>query len=55
MDFDILVIFFQIILCNSHSCHICSNWHGLIRKYGLHMCHQCFRQYVKDIGFIKLD
>ncbi|XP_045149901.1 40S ribosomal protein S29-like [Echinops telfairi] len=25
------------------------------RKYGLTMCHQCFRQYTKDIGFIKLD
>nr|XP_048298309.1 40S ribosomal protein S29-like [Myodes glareolus] len=29
--------------------------HGLIRKYGLNMCRQCFRQYAKDIGFIKLD
>ncbi|XP_035297429.1 40S ribosomal protein S29-like [Cricetulus griseus] len=33
----------------------CSNRHGLIRKYGLNMCCQCFRQYTKDIGFIKLD
>ncbi|KAM8911775.1 small ribosomal subunit protein uS14-like [Lycaon pictus] len=39
----------------SRSCCICSNWHGLIRKYGLNICHQCFRQYAKDIGFIKLD
>ncbi|XP_054514187.1 small ribosomal subunit protein uS14-like [Pan troglodytes] len=40
----------------SRSCCICSNnRHGLIRKYGLNMCRQCFRQYVKDIGFIKLD
>nr|XP_056716279.1 40S ribosomal protein S29-like [Euleptes europaea] len=39
----------------SHSCHTCSNRHGLIRKYSLNMCHQCFRQYTKDIGFIKLD
>ena len=29
--------------------------HGLIRKYGLKMCRQCFCQYAKDIGFIKLD
>ncbi|XP_010215073.1 PREDICTED: 40S ribosomal protein S29 [Tinamus guttatus] len=34
---------------------VCSNRHGLIRKYGLNMCRQCFRQYAKDIGFIKLD
>ncbi|XP_074140617.1 small ribosomal subunit protein uS14-like [Sminthopsis crassicaudata] len=29
--------------------------HGLILKFGLNMCRQCFRQYTKDIGFIKLD
>uniref|UniRef100_A0A183GLP6 40S ribosomal protein S29 n=1 Tax=Heligmosomoides polygyrus TaxID=6339 RepID=A0A183GLP6_HELPZ len=28
--------------------------HGLIRKYGLHMCRRCFREYAKDIGFKKL-
>ncbi|XP_032273636.1 40S ribosomal protein S29-like [Phoca vitulina] len=39
----------------SRSCHNCSNWHSLIQKYGLNMCHQHFRQYAKDIGFIKLD
>ena len=33
---------------------VCSNRHGLIRKYGLNMCRQCFRQYAKDIGFIKV-
>ncbi|XP_040192922.1 40S ribosomal protein S29-like [Rana temporaria] len=39
----------------SHSCRVRSNRHGLIRKYGLNMCRQCFRQYAKDIGFVKLD
>ncbi|KAG3286958.1 small ribosomal subunit protein uS14 [Ictidomys tridecemlineatus] len=39
----------------SCSCSVCSNGHGLIRKYGLNICRQCFRQYAKDIGFIKLD
>uniref|UniRef100_A0A8C6QUV7 Small ribosomal subunit protein uS14 n=1 Tax=Nannospalax galili TaxID=1026970 RepID=A0A8C6QUV7_NANGA len=39
----------------SHSCHVCSNCHSLIRKYRLNMCRQCFCQYVKDIGFIMLD
>ncbi|XP_044527177.1 40S ribosomal protein S29-like [Gracilinanus agilis] len=37
------------------SCRVFSNRHGLIRKYGLNMCRQGFRQYAKDIGFIKLD
>ncbi|CAM9585074.1 unnamed protein product [Lampetra planeri] len=38
----------------SRSCRVCSNRHGLIRKYGLNMCRQCFRQYAKDIGFQKV-
>ncbi|CAG9856542.1 unnamed protein product [Phyllotreta striolata] len=33
----------------------CSNRHGLIRKYGLNLCRQCFREYASDIGFKKLD
>uniref|UniRef100_A0A4X2KCU7 Small ribosomal subunit protein uS14 n=1 Tax=Vombatus ursinus TaxID=29139 RepID=A0A4X2KCU7_VOMUR len=39
----------------SRSCHVCLNQHGLIHKYGLNMCHQCFQQHAKDISFIKLD
>ncbi|XP_049483280.1 40S ribosomal protein S29-like [Panthera uncia] len=39
----------------SHSCHIYSNWHSLIWKYSLTMCHHHFRQYAKDKGFIKFD
>lgn len=35
-------------------CRVCSNQHGLIRKYGLNMCRQCFRVYAKDIGFMKV-
>ncbi|XP_075388465.1 small ribosomal subunit protein uS14-like [Tenrec ecaudatus] len=34
---------------------VCSNQHGLVLRYVLNMCRQCFRQYAKDIGFIKLD
>ncbi|XP_074806323.1 small ribosomal subunit protein uS14-like [Natator depressus] len=37
------------------SCCLCSNRHGLICKCRLNMCRQCFRQYAKDIGFVKLD
>ncbi|VDN10461.1 unnamed protein product [Dibothriocephalus latus] len=39
----------------SRCCRVCSNRHGLIRKYGLNMCRQCFRQYCYQIGFKKLD
>eukprot|EP01086_Lenisia_limosa_P016727 TRINITY_DN67_c0_g1_i3.p1 TRINITY_DN67_c0_g1~~TRINITY_DN67_c0_g1_i3.p1 ORF type:complete len:101 (-),score=11.78 TRINITY_DN67_c0_g1_i3:28-330(-) len=28
----------------SRSCRVCGNHHGMIRKYGLFMCRQCFRQ-----------
>uniref|UniRef100_A0A8C0XWJ2 Small ribosomal subunit protein uS14 n=1 Tax=Castor canadensis TaxID=51338 RepID=A0A8C0XWJ2_CASCN len=42
------------IIFGSHSCHICSNQHGLIWKHGLNSCRQCFCQYAKDISFIKL-
>ena len=33
---------------------VCSNQWGLIRKYGLNVCRQCFREYAKDIGFTKV-
>nr|CAG8569926.1 14159_t:CDS:2 [Entrophospora candida] len=33
----------------SRECHRA----GLIRKYNLNICRQCFREYSKDIGFIK--
>ena len=37
----------------SRKCRVCSNLHGLIRKYGLNLCRQCFREYAPDIGFKK--
>uniref|UniRef100_A0A0D9VZJ5 40S ribosomal protein S29 n=1 Tax=Leersia perrieri TaxID=77586 RepID=A0A0D9VZJ5_9ORYZ len=37
----------------SRVCRVCGNPHGLIRKYGLMCCRQCFRSNAKDIGFIK--
>ncbi|CAO1432664.1 unnamed protein product [Diamesa tonsa] len=38
----------------ARECRACSNNHGLIRKYGLNLCRQCFREYAKDIGFKKV-
>lgn len=35
-------------------CRVCGNQHGIIRKYDLNMCRQCFRVYAKDIGFNKV-
>lgn len=33
---------------------VAGNGHGLIRKYALNVCRQCFREKAKDIGFIKV-
>ncbi|KGG50584.1 hypothetical protein DI09_63p80 [Mitosporidium daphniae] len=38
----------------SRECRVCTNKDGLIRKYGLNLCRQCFRQYSSDIGFMKV-
>ncbi|PNY01132.1 40S ribosomal protein s29-like, partial [Trifolium pratense] len=35
------------------SFRVCGNSHGLIRKYGLMCCRQCFHSNAKEIGFIK--
>ncbi|KYQ55676.1 40S ribosomal protein S29, partial [Trachymyrmex zeteki] len=37
-----------------HCSRACANRHGLIRKYGLNICRQCFREYAADIGFKKV-
>nr|6WDR_d Chain d, 40S ribosomal protein S29-A [Saccharomyces cerevisiae S288C] len=34
-------------------CRVCSSHTGLIRKYGLNICRQCFREKANDIGFNK--
>jgi len=33
---------------------VCAHKAGLIRKYGLNVCRQCFREKSTDIGFIKV-
>ncbi|VCX40292.1 unnamed protein product [Gulo gulo] len=37
------------------SCCVCSNPHGLIQIHSLNTYRQCFYQYSRDIGFIKLE
>jgi len=34
-------------------CRRCGKHRGLIRKYGLYYCRQCFREIAKKIGFKK--
>ncbi|KAM0211587.1 hypothetical protein ACHAQD_003178 [Fusarium lateritium] len=37
----------------SRACRVCKHKAGLIRKYDLNLCRQCFREKAKDIGFNK--
>ncbi|KAL0478079.1 ribosomal protein S29 [Acrasis kona] len=39
----------------ARECRICANGHGLIRKYGLYICRQCFRENAKEVGFQKVN
>ncbi|GMH33702.1 hypothetical protein BSKO_01536 [Bryopsis sp. KO-2023] len=39
----------------SRACRVCGNRWGLINKYGLQICRQCFRERAKDIGFVKYN
>ncbi|KAL2760517.1 hypothetical protein ACRALDRAFT_1027479 [Sodiomyces alcalophilus JCM 7366] len=38
----------------SRACRVCKNKSGLVRKYDLNLCRQCFREKAKDIGFNKV-
>lgn len=33
---------------------VCGNQHAIIRKYGLNVCRQCFRERAQLIGFEKV-
>ncbi|KAI3340540.1 ribosomal protein S14p/S29e-domain-containing protein [Ustulina deusta] len=37
----------------ARQCRLCTHKAGLIRKYGLNLCRQCFREKSADVGFIK--
>lgn len=39
----------------SRSCRVCGNGGGIIRKYGLDICRQCFREKSDAIGFVKVS
>ncbi|KAF9296814.1 40S ribosomal protein S29, partial [Mortierella antarctica] len=39
----------------SRECRVCTHPAGLIRKYGLNICRQCFRENSAAIGFTKFE
>lgn len=34
---------------------VCGSNKGIIRKYALEICRQCFRENAKNIGFVKVS
>ncbi|RLJ08141.1 MAG: 30S ribosomal protein S14 [Candidatus Aenigmatarchaeota archaeon] len=36
-----------------HPCKLCGKTRGVIRKYGLNYCRQCFREVAEKLGFKK--
>ncbi len=34
-------------------CERCGRKRGLVRRYGMHLCRQCFREVAPEIGFKK--
>ncbi len=39
----------------ANPCRICGRKEGIVRKYRLYLCRQCFREVAKDIGFRKYN
>ncbi|KAI0344062.1 40S ribosomal protein S29A [Trametopsis cervina] len=37
----------------SRQCRLCAHQAGIVRKYGLDLCRQCFREKAAAIGFFK--
>lgn len=44
----------ESIRTNTIYSRVCTHKAGLIRKYGLNICRQCFREKATDIGFVKV-
>ena len=36
-------------------CVLCDRKRGLVRRYGLNLCRQCFRDKAPELGFKKYD
>ncbi|MEE9323286.1 MAG: 30S ribosomal protein S14, partial [Candidatus Aenigmarchaeota archaeon] len=40
---------------NVKPCRRCGKREGVINKYGLRYCRQCFREVARDLGFEKFE
>ena len=39
----------------AHWCKRCGSYNGLVRKYNLMLCRQCFREVAASLGFRKFE
>ena len=39
----------------ANECQMCGRKQGLVRRYKIMLCRQCFREYASKIGFKKMD
>ncbi len=37
----------------AHACLLCGRRQGLVRKYHINLCRQCFREWARQMGFRK--
>ncbi|MDH5712714.1 MAG: 30S ribosomal protein S14 [Candidatus Bathyarchaeota archaeon] len=39
----------------SRPCRRCGSYGPIVRRYGLNLCRQCFREIAKELGFRKYE
>ena len=39
----------------ANECKMCGRKQGLVRRYNIMLCRQCFREWASKIGFKKMD
>jgi small subunit ribosomal protein S14 len=39
----------------AHECKLCGRKQGLVRRYQIYFCRQCFREWASKLGFKKLN
>jgi small subunit ribosomal protein S14 len=39
----------------AHVCRRCGRKQALVRKYGVFVCRQCFREIAPEMGFVKYE
>jgi len=44
----------EVLANQDYHSRVCTHKAGLIRKYGLNLCRQCFREKATDVGFVKV-